>query len=63
MKRTYITLLLAAELIALILICWMLPIFIPLLPGPFCMLMSLHIEPVFRKITAADSNDDNWYNE
>ena len=58
-----ITLLLAAELIVLILICWLLPMFIPLLPGPFCMLMSLHIEPVFRTITAADGNDDSWYNE
>jgi uncharacterized membrane protein YesL len=58
-----ITLLLGAELTALILICWMLPIFIPLLPGPFCMLMSLHIEPVFRKMTATSSSDDSWYNE
>ena len=63
MRHIGVTLLLAAELIALVLICWMLPIFIPLLPGPFCLLMSLHIEPVFRKITAADGNDDSWYNE
>ena len=63
MRHPGVTLLLAAELIAPVLICWMLPIFTPLLPGPFCMLMSLHIEPVFRKITAADGNDDNWYNE
>ena len=63
LRHIGITLLLAAELIALILICWLLPIFIPLLPGPFCMLMSLHIEPVFRKMTEADGGDDSWYNE
>ena len=63
MRHIGISLLLAAELAALILICWMLPIFIPLLPGPFCLLMSLHIEPVFRQITKGDGSDDSWYNE
>ena len=63
MRHLGVTLLLAVELVALVLICWMLPIFIPVLPGPFCLLMSLHIEPVFRKMTSVDNNDDNWYNE
>ena len=62
LRNIGITLLLALELIVCVLICWMLPIFIPLLPGPFCMLMSLHIEPVFRRLTA-DEQDANWYNE
>jgi uncharacterized membrane protein YesL len=63
MRHLGFTVLLAVELVALVLICWMLPIFIPLLPGPFCLLMSLHIEPVFRKMTSAVDNNDSWYNE
>ena len=62
LRHPGITVLLAAELTALVVICWLLPIFIPLLPGPFCLLMSLHIEPVFRQMTQ-DNGEDSWYNE
>ena len=35
----------------------------PLLPGAFCLLMSLSIEPVFRTLTAGRDEGDAWYNE
>lgn len=56
---------LAAELIAAAVIVWLTPMLLPLLPGALCMLMSLHIEPVFREYTAeqGDENTDAWYNE
>lgn len=59
------TLLLFLELALFLLICWLIPFLIPFLPGAFCMLMSLHLEPVFRSITLEqDSADaDPWYNE
>ena len=59
------TLLLAAELALFLLICWLIPFLIPLLPGAFCMLMSLHLEPVFRGLTLEQETDaaDPWYNE
>ena len=38
---------------------------LPFLPGAFCLLMSLQIEPVFRSLTEEqeDENADAWYNE
>ena len=59
------TLILAAELALFLLICWLIPFLIPLLPGAFCMLMSLHLEPVFRGLTLEQETDaaDPWYNE
>lgn len=59
------TLLLTLELALFLLICWLIPFLIPLLPGAFCMLMSLHLEPVFRALTLEqeDGNADPWYNE
>ena len=59
------TLLLFLELAVFLLICWMIPFLIPFLPGAFCMLMSLHLEPVYRGITLnLESTDaDPWYNE
>ena len=55
----------AAELIAAGVIVWLTPMLLPLLPGALCMLMSIHIEPVFREYTAEQGgeNTDAWYNE
>ena len=59
------TLLLAGELLLFLLIVWMLPQILPLLPGVFALLMSLTIEPVFRQYTAdqVSESGDAWYNE
>ena len=57
------TLLLAAELALFLLIVWLMPPILPLLPGAFCLLMSLSIEPVFRTLTAGRDEGDAWYNE
>ena len=59
------TLLLALELAGFVLICWLIPFLFPFLPGAFCMLMSLTIEPVFREISRKqeDTTPDQWYNE
>ena len=55
----------AAELMAAGVIVWLTPMLLPLLPGALCMLMSIHIEPVFREYTAEQGgeNTDAWYNE
>ena len=63
MRHTGRTLALAAELIIFLLICYLLPFFLLILPGAMCMLMSLHIEPVFREMTAGQDGEDAWYNE
>lgn len=57
------TLLLAAELVLFLLIVWLMPPILPLLPGAFCLLMSLSMEPVFRTLTAEQNEGDAWYNE
>ena len=57
------TLALTAELTGFVLICWLLPAFLLILPGAMCMLMSLHLEPVFQSITAGQNEGDAWYNE
>lgn len=61
--RTAIILLTGA---AFVLIAWMFPALLPLLPGFACLVISLHTEPVFKVITAEfenDGNEDKWYNE
>jgi len=58
-----VTLLLAAELALFGLIVWLIPPLLPLLPGVLCLLMSLSIEPVFRPLTADQTEGDAWYNE
>ena len=61
--RTVMLLLTAA---AFVLLGWLFPALIPLLPGFCCLLMSFQTEPVFKAITAQlenDSNEDKWYNE
>ncbi len=59
------TLILTGELALFLVICWLLPQILPLLPGVFSLLMSLTIEPVFRIYTAGQETDsrDAWYNE
>ena len=56
---------LALELAAFLLIGWLLPALIPLLPAAACLLMSLTIEPVFRPYHPQTGNTsiDEWYNE
>ena len=65
MKRLGSTLLLLAETALCALIAWLIPYLLPLLPGPFCLLMSLTAEPALREITARaeDTNADRWYDE
>ena len=53
----------AAELGVFLLIVWLLPQLLPLLPGVFCLLMSFSIEPVFRTLTAEQGGEDPWYHE
>ena len=59
------TLVLAAESIGFLLICWLLPMLIPILPGAVCLLMSITIEPVFKTLhqDSSGSDADAWYNE
>ena len=59
------TALMGAELIGFALVVWLMPAIAPLLPGLICLLLSLHIEPVFRAITAeaGTQGEDEWYNE
>ena len=64
MRNLGATLLLLAESAVFAAVCWLLPQLIPLLPGAFCLLMSLSIEPVFRKLTEGQGEgEDDWYNE
>ncbi len=59
------SLLLAVELTVFLLIVWLLPTLLPLLPAAFCLMMSLVIEPVFKALqhNYPDENEDAWYNE
>ena len=59
------TLLLLLELVGLALIAYLVPLLLPLLPGPMFLLRSLRVEPALRPLaeTAPDDNADRWYNE
>lgn len=60
------TIMLLLILAAFVILGWLFPALIPLLPGLCCLLMSLQTEPVFRAITQeleTDENQDKWYNE
>ncbi|MBR4394276.1 MAG: YesL family protein [Oscillospiraceae bacterium] len=59
------SILLAAELALFLLICFLLPQVMPLLPAAVCLIMSLVIEPVFSTFQTDDnsSDADAWYNE
>ena len=59
------TLLMTIELLCFGLVVWLMPPLIFILPGLVCLLLSLHIEPVFRPITAEMTVDggDDWFNE
>ena len=65
LRHIGLTLVMTAELIAFGLVVYLMPQIAPLLPGVICLLLSLHIEPVFKAITAEmDVQDtDDWYNE
>ena len=51
-RRWKTTLLLLLELAGALLIAWLMPGIIPLLPGVVCLLMSLSIEPALRELSA-----------
>ena len=58
------TLLLTLELLGFLVIAWLIPYLLPIIPGPFALLMSLQIEPVFRDYTFDQGEGkDDWYNE
>ena len=59
------TLLMTIELLCFGLVVWLMPPLIFILPGLVCLLLSLHIEPVFRPITAEMTVEggDDWFNE
>ena len=57
------TLLLTLELGVTLLISWLMPGIIPLLPGVVCLLMSLSIEPALRELSAGQGTSEDWYNE
>lgn len=59
------SLIMTAELLGFGLIVYLMPPIVFLLPGLVCLLLSLQIEPVFRRITAESgaSGADEWYNE
>lgn len=59
------TILMTAEVLAFGLIVWLMPPIIFILPGLVCLLLSLHIEPVFKSLTADMSagGADDWFNE
>lgn len=56
------TLLLALELVGALLIAWLLPQILPILPGALCLLMSFAIEPALRELSDGGDGDE-WYNE
>lgn len=60
------SLLLAAELCLFGLLVYLIPQLLPILPGMFCLRLSVTIEPVFKQITLEaqdDENIDQWYND
>ncbi len=59
------TLLMTIELVGFGVIVWLMPPLVFILPGLVCLLLSLHIEPVFRTITAEMTVEggDDWFNE
>ena len=59
------TLLMTIELLGFGLIVWLMPPLVFILPGLVCLLLSLHIEPVFKPLTAEMTTEDgdDWFNE
>ena len=58
------TLVLTLELIGFLLISWLMPPIIPILPGILCLLLSITIEPLFKTLHSDDDRaPDPWYNE
>ena len=65
LRNPGVTLLMMAELILFGLTVYLMPPLVFILPGLVCLLLSLHIEPVFKPLTAEMSteNGDDWFNE
>ena len=65
LKNIGVTLLMTAELFGFGVMIYLMPPLVFLLPGLACLLLSLHIEPVFRPLTAemTSADGDDWFNE
>lgn len=65
LKNIGATLLMTLELLGFGLVVWLMPPLIFILPGLICLLLSLHIEPVFRPLTEemTSADGDDWFNE
>ena len=65
LKNIGTTLLMTIELLGFGLIVWLMPPLVFILPGLVCLLLSLHIEPVFKPLTAemTTADGDDWFNE
>ena len=65
MRHFLPTLLMTAELIGFGLVVYLMPPLVFLLPGLIALLLSFHIEPVFKGITAemTGADGDDWFNE
>ena len=65
MRHFAATLFMALELIAFGLVVYLMPPLLFLLPGLIALLLSFHIEPVFKGITAemTSAGEDDWFNE
>ena len=65
LKNIGTTLLMTIELLGFGLIVWLMPPLVFILPGLVCLLLSLHIEPVFKPLTAEMTTEDgdDWFNE
>ena len=65
LKNIGTTLLMTTELALFILFVYLMPPLVFILSGLICLLLSLHIEPVFKPLTAEMStgDGDDWYNE
>ena len=59
------TLLMLLELVAFGVMTYLMPPLVFILPGLVCLLQSLHIEPVFKPLTAEmrTADGDDWFNE
>ncbi len=65
LKNIGSTLLMALELVCFGVMIYLMPPLVFILPGLVCLLLSLHIEPVFRPLTAEmrSADGDDWFNE
>jgi uncharacterized membrane protein YesL len=65
LKNVGKTAVMALELVLTALFVYLMPPLVFILPGLVCLLLSLHIEPVFKPLTAemSTADGDDWFNE